>query len=189
MVFKSGAKVESDEQLALEAQRGANASLLVLAERYYAPIFRYLYRLCDGNRMLAEDMTQNVFLRMQRGLTGYQYPRPFRTWLYSIATNLMRDHWALRDTRDTDTIDVPEQAGEAQHESEAAFIEKEDATRVRAALRGLSELHRQTIVLYYYEELSQSDIAAVLDVPLGTVKSRLFNALRNLREILETSSP
>lgn len=178
--------LESDEQLALRAQRGDQQALLALAERFYPLMFRYLYRMGGGSRMLAEDLTQDVFVRMQRGLSRYQYPRPFKTWLYTIATNLARDHWALADTRRSGNTDSPEtEPDSTQISGEAALIEREDAERVRSALAALPELQRQAVLLYYYEELSQLEIAAVADVPLGTVKSRLFAGLRRLRELMQ----
>lgn len=178
--------LESDEQLALQAQRGNQQALLALAERFYPLMFRYLYRMGGGNRMLAEDLTQDVFLRMQRGLARYEYPRPFKTWLYTIATNLARDHWSLADTRRNLNSDSTEmEADNTQISGEVALIEREEAERVRSALAALPELQRQAVLLYYYEELSQLEIAAVVQVPLGTVKSRLFAGLRRLREIMQ----
>lgn len=185
--MKNGASaLDSDEQLALQAQRGDQAALLMLAERFYPLMFRYLYRICGGDRLLAEDMTQDVFLRVQRGLERYQSPRPFKTWIYTIATNLVRDHWARLDTRRTANVELPDLSGDdAQLNAETALIEQENTARIKAALGTLSYAQRQVVLLYYYEELSQIDIAAVVDIPLGTVKSRLFTGLRRLREVLQ----
>ena len=70
-----------------------------LVDRHYDALIGYLYRLLYGDRALAEDMAQETFLRVLRGIKQYSYPRPFKAWLYAIATNLARDHYSRADTR------------------------------------------------------------------------------------------
>jgi RNA polymerase sigma-70 factor, ECF subfamily len=178
--------VESDEALASRAQQGDSEAWLILIDRYYPLIFRYLYRLSESNRMLAEDLTQDVFFRVQRALPQYAYPRPFKTWIYAIATNRMRDYWSLLDTQKTDNADAlhPIEVQADEH-IEEGFIDQETIGTVRSALKELPRLQREVVILYYYEELTQNEIASLLNIPTGTVKSRLFTGLHRLKAILE----
>src|SRR3954447_15949399 len=92
----------SDEDLARQLQQGDRGALTALVERHYDSLLGYLYRMTRGDRSLAQDLVQETFLRALRGIGGYQYPRPFKPWLYAIATNLARNHYTSADTRRTD---------------------------------------------------------------------------------------
>src|SRR5262245_62586758 len=89
----------TDEELALDIQRGHAESLLCLVERHHEPLFGFLYRMTGGDRTLAEDLAQDVFVRMLSAIGQYQHPRPFKPWLYAIATNLARDHYKRAEMR------------------------------------------------------------------------------------------
>src|SRR5690348_4545040 len=101
----------SDEQLAQQLQDGDRAALTALVERHYDPLLGYLYRLARGDRPLAQDLAQETFLHALRGITHYTYPRPFKPWLYAIATNLARNHYNRADTRRTDNTDEDQEYG------------------------------------------------------------------------------
>src|SRR5215475_1657683 len=92
----------SDEQLAKQLQQGDRAALTALVERHYDPLLGYLYRMTRGDRSLAQDLVQETFLRVLRGISGYSTPRPFKPWLYAIATNLVRNYYTSADLRRTD---------------------------------------------------------------------------------------
>ncbi len=156
-------------------------------ERHYDPLLGYLYRLARGDRALAQDLAQETFLRALRGIDGYQVPRPFKPWLYAIATNLARNHYAAADTRRTDNPAEDQEYG-ADDPPDAALIADAEAQAVIAALDTLPDPQREVIVLYFYQSLSQQAIADTLAIPLGTVKSRLFNGVKRLRERMEASS-
>ncbi|MCC6804808.1 MAG: RNA polymerase sigma factor, partial [Anaerolineae bacterium] len=78
----------SDEQLAQRLQSGDRSAMSALVERHYDALMGYLYRMTRGDRALAEDLAQETFLRALRGIGGYQHARPFKPWLYAIATNI-----------------------------------------------------------------------------------------------------
>lgn len=177
--------METDEHLAKRLQDGDKNALATLVTRHHAPLIGYLYRMCGGNRALAEDMTQEAFLRVIRAIDQYHYPRPFKAWLYTIATNLIRDHYKRAETRYA-TVDVDSATLAATHGRPERDIEQQDdAQQVIDALTVLSETHRAVVVLRYYQELPLNDIADILDIPTGTVKSRLANGLKKLRQALE----
>jgi len=164
---------------------GDTASLTVLVERHHGPLLGYLYRLLGGDRPLAEDIAQETFLRVLRQ-DNYQQGRPFKPWFYAIATNLVRDHFksaavqrgASQDDEGMlsicDTVPGPEEA----------LLAAEQGSLIAAAMRKLGEEYRAALLLRFYHGLSLQEIADTLNIPLGTVKSRLSVGTRRLRDLL-----
>jgi RNA polymerase sigma-70 factor (ECF subfamily) len=171
----------TDEQLAQQLQYGDRAALAALVERHYDPLLGYLYRLARGDRSLAQDLAQETFLHTLRGIAHYTYPRPFKPWLYAIATNLARNHYNRADTRRTDNTDEDQEYG-AEDAPDSVLFEQDETQAVIAALDSLPDHQREVIVLYFYQSLSQQAIADTLSIPLGTVKSRLSIGVSRLRE-------
>jgi RNA polymerase sigma-70 factor (ECF subfamily) len=178
--------VDSDEILAQQIQQGNTDALASLVKRHHSQLIGYVYRLC-GDRNLAEDLTQDAFLRVIRAIHTYHYPQSFKAWLYAIATNLARDHFKRAEMRyrtlDTESASQILEAPDSH--LEPIFERLTEAQQVINALMQLSEVHRVTIVLRYYEHFSLQEIADALAIPLGTVKSRLNSGLRHLRQQLE----
>ena len=137
-----------------------------------------------GDRTLAQDLTQETFLRVLRGIDGYQYPRPFKPWLYAIATNLARNHYTSADIRRTQSIEADDDPLDEvdDHLPDAYFDRQDEAQAVIDALRSLPDHQREVIILAYYQSLALSEIAETLGIPLGTVKSRLSIGIARLRE-------
>lgn len=173
-----------DEQDALRLQRGDRTALSNLIDRHYDALTGYLYRLMHGDRTLAQDLTQETFLRVLRGIDGYQYPRPFKPWLYAIATNLARNHYTSADIRRTQSIEADDDPLDEvdDHLPDAYFDRQDEAQAVIDALRSLPDHQREVIILAYYQSLALSEIAETLGIPLGTVKSRLSIGIARLRE-------
>ena len=174
----------SDEQLMASMTGGSREALAVLVERHYAATLGYLYRLTGGNRQLAEDLVQETFAALL-SRRGYDPGRPFKPWLYAIATNLARDHFKSAAVRHAAPLgdELPEVISEAPGPEERALA-AERGREVAAAIGQLPEEYRTTLVLRFYQGLTLQEIAQALDVPLGTVKSRLSVGVRRLREIL-----
>jgi RNA polymerase sigma-70 factor (ECF subfamily) len=170
----------ADEHLARRVQRGHVSDLAVLVERHHSPLLGFLYRLTGGDRALAEDLTQESFLRALRSIQQYQSARPFKPWLYAIAVNVARDHFKRAEVRyavtlaDDELLALPDPIGLEE------TIEI-DGPRIAAAIGALPVQQREAIILRYYQDLSLAEIAAVLAIPIGTVKSRLSLGLRRLR--------
>ena len=178
--------MQSDEDLARSIQRGEPAALNILVERHHSPLLGYLYRMTGGNRALAEDLTQEAFLRALRGIDRYTHPRPFKAWLYAIAANVARDHFKSADNRRTDSMaenfDAP-----ADVALDANLVAAEEAQSVARALGALPDHQREAVVLRYYQDLSLPEIADALGIPVGTVKSRLSLGLKKMKELLGES--
>jgi RNA polymerase sigma-70 factor (ECF subfamily) len=177
----TGAAAPSDNELiAKSLQRGragASAAFGTLVRRYRKLVISVAYRLC-GDAALAEDIAQDAFIRVWDRLADYRPSGNFKAWLVRIATNLTID--ALRKRRPA--VDIEDVSLVATGQGpEAAALSGERAAVVRAALMRLPVQSRTVLVLREYEMLSYREMADALDIPLGTVKSRLNDARRRLK--------
>lgn len=186
-------------RLVTAAKAGDQEAFGRLVEAYQDRIYGYLVRmLADPDE--AEDVAQEVFLRAYRSLGRFRGASSFHTWLYRIASNLAIDVARRRKRQDNSvSLDAPLESGEDEYEREIAddsrapdqISEQAELQRaVRQAVMDLPEKLRDVVVLYELQGESYEDIADILDVPLGTVKSRLFNARgllkKRLQRLLET---
>lgn len=178
--------MDNDEVLVERIRLGDQAALTTLVERHHAPLLGYLFRLTNSHPALAEDLAQETFIRFLQNITGFQSGRPFKPWLYTIATNLARDHFRRLETRQTEAWSdiLEEKSSRYEAEPEPTFLKQENNERVAAAVQQLNQAQREVLLLRFYNELSLEEIARSLDLPLGTVKSRLFNAIRQLQKTL-----
>jgi RNA polymerase sigma-70 factor (ECF subfamily) len=174
----------SDEYLAWRVQQGQRDCLRPLIVRHHQPLFGYLFRMTGGDRALADDLVQEAFLRCLKAIGQYQFPRPFKAWLYAIATNLFRDYVRRPDRREAALEDEHVERVPAPPFDEL-LLSTDDAAQVAAALRTLPSHQREVVILRYYQEFSLAEIAAALSIPEGTVKSRLWHGLQRLRDALE----
>ncbi len=177
----------SDEQVMAAVVAGDQEAFAVLVTRHHAPLLGYLYRLTGGDRQLAEDLTQETLLHVLRQRTC-PADRPFKPWLYAIATNLARDHFksaAVRQRwRGGDTEEALLHLRDSAPGPEEHALAAEQGGEIRAALAQLSEDYRVVVVLRFYQGFSLAEIAQTLQIPLGTVKSRLSVGVHRLRAVL-----
>lgn len=178
----------ADEDLFREWQIGSAAALEILVRRYHAPLVAHLYRMV-GDAHLAEDLTQETFVRLVRDANAYRYPRPFWPWLYTIARHLALSYHASAYYRHVELrAEVPETV--APDPDPADWLEHwEELHGLQTALLHLSFEQREVLSLRFGQEMSVKEIAALLRIPAGTVKSRTFTALRLLRRYLEQETP
>lgn len=178
----------SDEQLMAAVMAGDHGALVALVTRHYAPLLGYLYGLVGGDRSLAEDLVQETLLHVVRQRV-YPSDRPFKPWLYTIATNLVRDHFksaAVRHRwRGSDSEEALLHLYDDQASPEERALEEERGGEVRAALSQLPEEYRIALLLRFYQGFSLLEIAETLHIPLGTVKSRLSVGVHRLRALLD----
>ncbi len=172
--------VLSDEQLARNVQRGHTADLTELVERHHSALLGFLYRLTGGDRALAEDLTQEAFLRALRSIRQYRPAQRFKPWLYAIAVNAARDHFKRAETRYATVLSDEDLLGlAAPFEVDDTFVDA--GQQIAVALSALPIHQREAIILRYYQDLSLAEMADMLAIPVGTVKSRLSLGLRQLR--------
>ena len=169
----------SDNVVMKLVQAGDSAQLALLFERYHVPLFRYLLQM-TRNRELSEDLTQDAFFRVLKYAQSYNPSLPFPVWLYSMARHAYFD--LLRKQR-------PEVAGADLQETrstepmpEEAFARKQDAAFLKEALQQLPDGKREVLVLSRFHDLRYEDIAGILQCEVGTVKVRVYRALKELRE-------
>jgi RNA polymerase sigma-70 factor (ECF subfamily) len=180
---------------------GPEPAFSELVHRYERELFRYLARYL-GDPTLAEDVFQNTFLQvhLKRGL--YEDGRPFRPWLYAIATHQAVD--ALRKAGRHPTISLDQHVSPAQRELEAGSLldvlvnegigplaelqEQERQQWVRDSVNRLPDALRQTLILAYHQDLKYREIADILKIPVGTVKSRLHAALSKLQDMARSAN-
>lgn len=168
---------EQESWWVLQAQSGSREALNELFKTVQEPLFRYIVSLVN-EKQLAEDILQEVFIRIYRKLRWLREPQAFRAWCYQIATReafryLKRERRWTEQVRDEGVLNVLP-ASEPVYSPE--LIE-----RLPELVRELSPASRAVIVLYYLHEMSLGETAAVLDIPVGTVKSRLAYGLESLR--------
>jgi RNA polymerase sigma-70 factor (ECF subfamily) len=184
----------SDEDLLVRFRRGQTEAFGVLLRRYERELYGYLRRyLGDGS--LAEDVFQNTFLQLYLKIGQYEKGRPVRPWLYTIATHQAID--ALRRNGRHQAVSLEQRGDEATGAELHGLLEalesrgpgpfdlassQERRERIRASVDLLPDFLRQVLLLAYYQGLKYREIAEVLDIPVGTVKSRLHAALSKLQE-------
>ncbi len=176
-------QMQNDEELMLAVGSGHAEALAELVERYHARMYAYVHRNLQGHH-LSEDITQECFVRLLAAAGQYEYPRPFRPWLYTIAHNLCRSLGRSASFR----LDAPLQAPDdlvGANDTEQEVMDHAQRDEVQAALDLLSPDHREVILLRFFEDMKLHDIAEVMVLPVGTVKSRLFYAVKALRERME----
>ena len=164
--------------LVLRAGRGDRVAFAELVRRHQGKVRALLLRLC-GDRSLADDLAQEVFLRAYRGLLGFEGRSSFGTWVYRISYNVYLNH----RTRTRSYAALPEDYdARAAAPDDALSAPRADLRRdLQAAIGELPERYRAVIVLYYLQEVSYPEIAEILELPLGTVKTHLHRAKRMLR--------
>ena len=153
---------------------GDETALTALIDRYAASVHAYLLRH-SNSREDADDLLQETWVRVARSARSFDTARRFRSWIYGIATNLARDLFRRRMTREralrTLAMNAPATPG----------VDSADRGELRERIAELPENMRAVLLLRYYEGMSEAEMAEVLNVPRGTVKSRLHAALRRLR--------
>jgi RNA polymerase sigma-70 factor (ECF subfamily) len=167
--------MRSDEELMIAVQHGDEAALGLLIARYAARLRAYLLRY-SSSREDADDLLQETWVRVARSAKQYDSKRLFRSWLYGIATNLARDLFRRRSTRERALSELA-----MQPPAEAA-LGPIDRGVLHARIAQLAEDRKEVLYLRYFEGMNEAEMAEVLEIPKGTVKSRLHAAMRELRK-------
>ncbi|MBT9258824.1 MAG: RNA polymerase sigma factor [Clostridiales bacterium] len=181
----------TDEELMRALQAGDRAALAPLVRRYHRPLMAYYYRL-SGDYHLSQDLAQECFFRLVMRARHYRYPEPLRPWLYRMATNIWRDHVKSAPYRHGRAALPLETAGTTaapEPPLEEVVIRKVLAQDALAALRRLPAPYAEVLALRFGQDLTVPEIAAVLDLPEGTIKSRIFYGLRRLRALMDKEVP
>jgi len=179
-----------DEMLIRRAQGGDRSAFDVLVSRHEVRAYQYAFRL-TRNMEEASDVVADAFIRVLNAIGTFKGQSSFSTWLYRILTNCFLD--CRKKAKPTSPLEVASQTGDGEIErqiedpsptphDESERIEREE--RVERAVNRLPEYQRAMIVMYHVDMLTYEEIAASLDLPIGTVKSRLNRARLSLRDYL-----
>jgi RNA polymerase sigma-70 factor (ECF subfamily) len=184
----------TDAEIMLRVREGEDAGFDFLIAKYQRPIVRFMYRMVH-NQAVAEELAQEVFLRVYRSRQTYRAEARFSTWLYRIATNLGVNH--ARDTRyeraasnvyldepDARTGTTPDLA-DGSPGAEQSILHRERQNAIRQHVMALPERQRMAVLMHKYQEMDYKQIGEVLKVSESATKSLLFRAYQTLRERLK----
>ncbi len=146
--------------------------------RYHPMVRGVLYRICGDSEL--EDLTQEVFMTIWRKFSSFENRSHPKTWVYRICVNKGIDHLRKKKVRKEDVFEHPI---EEHPDPKSSYIEEK--LLVEKALESLSEEHRLVLILHIFEELTLEDISEVLEIPVGTVKSRIYHAKQKIRAFLK----
>jgi RNA polymerase sigma-70 factor (ECF subfamily) len=180
--------LSDDASLIAAALGGETAAFGQLVSRYQDRLYNSLLRVLSSSEDAA-DIVQDAFLQAYRKLESFRGGSQFYTWLYRIAFNLAMSH--MRRGRKEGSLDqmklqIGSEPVDGQPAVDAGLLQQERAESVHAALAELSDEHRQIVVLREIDGYSYEDIAEILELPVGTVRSRLFRARVEMRDLLSS---
>lgn len=184
----------SDEVLFERYRGGDTGALRTLVERYHGELIRFLYRLV-GDQAGAEDVFQEAFLQVHLSAASFDATRRFRPWLFTIAANKGRDHLRKKGRRRTLELSAPVGGDDGETfvdllemdiaQPDAKMDTEEMNKKVQRAVEMLSPTLREILLLAYFNRLSYAAISDELEIPLGTVKSRLHAAVASFAKAWE----
>lgn len=178
-----------DERLIEMYRQGREEAFGVLVNRYQQELFHFLVRF-TSNRAAAEDVFQDTFLQVHQSIDSFETSRRFKPWLFTIAANKARDH--LRRSKRRATVPLSASVKSGSDEQDRQFLDlmeaelplpedeaarKETQQRVSQVVQGLPDHLREILLLAYFHQFPYQQIADMLEIPLGTVKSRLHSAV------------
>lgn len=185
----------TDAEVMLQVKAGDDSAFTYLVEKYRRPMVGFMYRMTH-NAATAEELAQEVFLRVYRSRESYKADAKFTTWLYRIATNLAVNH--ARDTRHdrpevTVSLDEPDQdtgttldLADKRQTVEQAILARERMAAIRQHVMALPERQRMAVIMHKYQNMDYRAIAEVLKLSEAATKSLLFRAYETLRERLKS---
>lgn len=176
---------QSDESLINQILKGNESAMEILVKRYYDLVHSFIYRnTSDYN--LAYDLTQEVFIKVIKNIDKFSNDKGnFKNWVLKIAVNTNKDYFKSsiykqrKEMQDIDNHEIKDDKNVID-----ILSKKEDANKIREAIHKLPNLQREAILLKYYEDLKVREISSVTGENENTIKSRLFNGVKNLKKIL-----
>ena len=186
---------EQDQVIVKRTLRGDKKAFEMIVRKYQQPLLNYVGRMV-GDRELALDFTQDVFVRAYSSLRSFDVRYKFSTWLFKIASNLVIDHWRKKklptfslsepigQDEDCLTLDVPDDEPPVGRKFELGELRQ----RIDLALEKLPGPLRELFVWRHVNDLSYEEMAEIKGLPLGTIKNRVFQAKEMLRRILQEMS-
>lgn len=190
----------TDEQLLLQYQRGRTGAFTYLIGRYEKELFHFLIRFC-GDRQIAEDLFQETFLQVHLSAHTFDTNRRFRPWIFTIGANKARDYLRREGKKTAAALSAPLNSSDGEGRTfldlmeadlelpEEESLREETRQLVQQVLSELPEHLREALLLAYFHQFAYREIAQMLGIPLGTVKSRLHAAVAAFGEIWKKRHP
>lgn len=173
----------TDEQLVEQIRQGDEEAYRFLIERHKNYIYTLVYRLVE-HRETAEDLTQEIFIKLYRSLVHFRGDAKFTTWVYRLTVNLVTDYRRSQRRKPYEAIldKVKNWFGNRQEEPEAAVLQKEEQQTMLKLLSELPDKYRLILYLYHYKQLSYQEIADATQLPLKTIETRLYRGKALLKQ-------
>ena len=176
---------QTDEKLIQELLQGNESAMEILVKRYYDLVHSFIYRnTSDYN--IAYDITQDVFIKMMKNIDKYQIENgKFKSWLLKIAVNTTKDYFRSKTYKQrTQSYDISNQEIEDRTNVVDILSKKEEAIKIKEAIENLPKLQKEAVILKYYNDLKIKEISYITGENENTIKSRLFNGVKNLKRLL-----
>ena len=176
---------QTDEKLIKELLKGNESAMEILVKRYYDLVHSFIYRnTSDYN--IAYDITQDVFIKMMKNIDKYQIENgKFKSWLLKIAVNTTKDYFRTNIYKQrTQSYDISNQEIEDRTNVVDILSKKEEAIKIKEAIENLPKLQKEAVILKYYNDLKIKEISYITGENENTIKSRLFNGVKNLKRLL-----
>jgi RNA polymerase sigma-70 factor (ECF subfamily) len=187
--------MDEDKELIQHTLEGEEEAFAMIIRKYQRPLLNYIGRMV-GEREMALDFTQEVFVKTYSSLHTYKPQYKFRTWLFKIASNFVIDYWRKRKL-DTFSFDRPHAWDQDRPsyeipDKEPSIVSKYELSQIRekieAALGKIPPALRELFIWRHINDLSYDEMAEIKDMPVGTIKNRVFQAKEMIRHLLEDKS-
>lgn len=170
----------TDELLMEAVKNGDLQQASALFERYNKRIFNFLARL-TMDRALAEDLTQNVFLRIIKYRNSYREGARFQSWIYQVARNVFSDHYQAHKNKFSDFVDV-EKVSDSLYDTEDGDTLDEQEKLLQRSMAKLNEEQRELLILTRFQHMKYEEVAAIMDTTVANIKVKVHRAILKLRE-------
>lgn len=170
----------TDEMIMEAVKNGDLKQASLLFDRYHKRIFNFLARL-SMDREQAEDLTQNVFLRIIRYRTSYREGLRFQSWIYQVARNVFSDHYQKQKNRFSDFVNVENISEEMADADDAQRIEEQERL-LEKSMERLTEEQRELLILTRFQHMKYEEVAVIMNTTVANIKVKVHRAIGKLRE-------
>lgn len=176
---------QTDEKLIKEILKGNESAMEILVKRHYDLVHSYIYRTTNDYNT-SYDITQEVFIKMMKNIDKYNLDSgKFKNWLLKIAVNTTKDYFKSKTYKQrNENCDIENHQIEDKSNVIDIISKKEEAIKIKEAVENLPKLQREAILLKYYNDLKIKEISTITGDNENTIKSRLYNGIKNLKKLL-----
>ena len=180
MKIETSEALMTDELIMEAVKKGDLQRASVLFDRYHKRIFNFLWRM-TMDRDVAEDLTQNVFLRMIKYRNSFKVENRFMPWLYQMARNIFSDHYQAHKNRSSSFVDI-DKMSETMVDMENSDEQEDRERLLHRSMSLLSEDQRELLVLTRFQQMKYEEVALVMDTSVANIKVKVHRAIAKLRE-------